>query len=342
MNDTDPADSTPEADVRHTANAKAKADSEAGAIVPWASSAAALNAFEKGPGTEKIRRLHDALSEETIIEVEGRPVRLTLLLSGELQATMVQPGRFPISNTGFRSIMHGLRSRYLVGLDSSENPETGGTKPEEASEHAAGEEEVYKTGKAALDDLTGESKPLSETVIRSCQDSLPAPKDDPIRAITEGTVPSRKKLANTILTAAREKRPEIIEAGIRQYQQTVRLPEPDPCRFEHRRHWSAALYRKKLKTAEGTLQMLREARQKGLFSGNQDLSMALEVASTPVCATYLRAGYSCEVTYNWTLESCHRRYLRLENNSRALTGGKLWGLAKRLLASDAPLRFVDE
>jgi hypothetical protein len=277
-----------------------------------------VSSLSKETHTEKVQadedrpeELESALAEEQITQVKGRPVRLTLTLAGRVRATMVEPGPFPVSRTGFRSVMHGLRRDQIAREKSAD--------------------QIYDRSERLLVDLVEENGPPAAKTIRRCRPLEVDPVGQPIAAIVKGTSPSRKELANELLTASFEKRTEIIEAGMRLYQQTVSYPEPDWDVLRAHRNWSPTSYMARRQQAAETLEMLKRAHSNGLFAGEEDLGMALEAALVNVRAAYVQAGWDCEPDYNWKSEGSHRRYLRAKHGVDALRVEAHGELARRLV-----------
>jgi hypothetical protein len=127
----------------------------------------------------------------------------------------------------------------------------------------------------------------------------------------------------------------VIEAGIRQYESTIRLPEPDWTVIEEHRAWTKTSYQYQKQKAAETLRMLREARSGGLFCGAENLDPALRVASPNV-----RQAYG-QVPDDPTHEGGIRAALREERDTKALTGADLDLLADDLVAAGYEPRNED-
>lgn len=265
--------------------------------------------------------MREQLPGERIVEVDGRPVRLVMRLHSGICATMVKPGYFPVSETGYRSILFGFG-----GVRSTLNDEEGTV------------DEVFADAEAGLEGLPDEKREGRQSVIQRCESEAPdreRAQNRPIGTIVTYMSPSARKLANTLLTSRPHTQSDVIEAGIRQYEHTIRLPEPNWTIIEDHRAWTKTGYQYRKQKAAETLRMLREARSGGLFCGAENLEPALQVASPSVRKAY---GW---VPDNPTHEADIRADLRAERDTTALTGPDLDLLADDLVAAGYEPRRED-
>jgi hypothetical protein len=264
--------------------------------------------------TDEIR---EKLHPEQIVEVSGTPVRLILTSRGSVGATMVESGYFPISMTGFRSLVPGAWSarRRLNG----QTPRAS---------------QMLEMGRHAMEGLPEEKeKKANSTIRRSGKQSDIDPEERPISAIVRATSPSIRKIADVALTGGPEIRDEAIEAGIKQYERAVRLGDPNYEPIRKHRNWTVESYEEKVQRAEAGLETLNAAQAGGLFTGSQNLTPLVEEASPSVVRAYARDGYIEWEKVSPTPprhESGIRSQLRHDLGVDALTEETLGQLAKRM------------
>lgn len=260
---------------------------------------------------ERLDEIREKLMDERIVEVEGRPVRLSVRTNGSVVAEMVEPGAFPVSTTGYRSVLFGMREVLTHVRGGSLTPK-----------------ELYEDAIAGLEGIAEKKQETVRSAIRRCEEEKPYSPGKPISTIVRHTSPSGHKLANLLLTEDGGKREEIIEAGIRLYEQTVRLEEPKWDVIDEHRAWTRSSYQAKRQQAAETLRMLREARSRGLFDGARNLGPALEESAPQIQWAYEGCQTSVE---DATSEAAIRQVVREELEVDALTGEDLEVLANLLL-----------
>lgn len=259
----------------------------------------------------KADEIRDELIDERIVEIDGRPVRVSVRTNGSVVAEMVEPGRFPVSTTGYRSVLFGMKGvrRDLQG--ETPTPET-----------------LYTDAIAGLEGVVEKKQETVDNAIRRCNEEKTRSPEKPISTIVDHTSPSGHKLANLLLTEEGRTREEIIEAGIRLYEQTKRLDEPEWSVIEEHRAWTRSSYQAKRQRAAETLRMLREARSQGLFDGARNLDPAIEMSSPHIQWAY--DGCQARVE-NTGSEGTIRQVVRENLNVDALTGNDLEVLAQLLV-----------
>jgi hypothetical protein len=261
--------------------------------------------------SERLDEIREQLMDERVIEVEGRPVRLSVRMSGAVVAEMIEPGAFPVSTTGYRSVLFGMRDVLTHVQGETPTPE-----------------ELYEDAVAGLEGIAEKKQETVGDTIRRCEEEKEGSPERPIRTIVEHTSPSGRKLANMLLTEDGQRREDIIEAGIRLYEKTVRLEEPEWSVISDHRAWTKTSYQAKRQQAAETLRMLREARSRGLFDGARNLSPALEESAPQIQWAYEGCQASVE---DATSEGAVRQVVREELGVDALAGNDLEVLANLLL-----------
>jgi hypothetical protein len=259
----------------------------------------------------EVGEIRDQLIDERIAEIEGRPVRLSVRTNGSVVAEMVEPGRFPVSPTGYRSVLFGMKGVLRRMKGETPTPE-----------------ELYTDAMAGLEGVVEKKQDTVEKAIRRCNEEKTRSPEKPISTIVDHTSPSGHKLANLLLTEEGQKREEIIEAGIRLYEKTIRLEEPEWSVIKEHRAWTRSSYQAKRQQAAETLRMLREARSRGLFDGARNLAPAIEMSTPHIQWAYQGCQESVE---NTSAEGTIRQVVREELGVDALTGCDLEVLAQLLV-----------
>lgn len=266
-----------------------------------------------------VEEIQARLVPEIIVGVCGEPVRITISLQGSVSATMVKKGYFPISTTGYRSVLPG-GPRVL-------KRQNGGTVPPIRK--------TFELAVAKLCNLPEKKENDVQDVVRRCK-KTPAldPKRRPIRTIVRASSPKISKIADAALTSAPSRRDDIIDAGIRKFERASRLPEPSYEKIKEHRNWTASAYNDSAQRIEESLLVLNKAQSGSLFTGAPDLSPLLGKASLGVRAAYVREGYM-----SWedaglgevVSESSVRRRLRYDLGTDALSSpSQLTTLARQL------------
>ena len=266
-----------------------------------------------------IEEIRARLVPEIIVSVGGVPVRITISLQGSVSATMVKKGYFPISTTGYRSVLPG-GARVL-------KRQNGGTVPPIRK--------TFEIAVAKLHNLPEKKENDVQDVVRRCK-KTPAldPKRRPIRTIVRASSPKISKIADAALTSAPSRRDDIIDAGIRKFERASRLPEPSYEKIKEHRNWTISSYNDSAQRIEESLQILNKAQSGSLFTGDPDLSPLLAKASLGVRAAYVRDGqmrWEDAGLEEVLSESSVRRRLRHEVGIDALSSpSHLSALARRL------------
>ena len=266
-----------------------------------------------------VEAIQARLVPEIIVRISGEPVRITVSLWGNVSATMVRKGYFPISTTGYRSVLAG-GARVL-------KRQNGGTVPSIRK--------TFGLAVATLRNLPEKKENDVQDVVRRCKKAQALdPKRRPIGTIVRANSPKIGKIANAALTSAPDWRDDVIEAGIRKFERASRLPEPNYEKIKEHRNWTVSAYNDRVEKIEESLQVLNTAQSGSLFTGDQDLSPLLEKASLGVRAAYVRDGYmrweDADLGGNVS-ESSVRRRLRHELGVDALSSpSELSALAREL------------
>ena len=266
-----------------------------------------------------VEQIQARLVPEIIVRISGEPVRITISLRGSVSATMVKKGYFPISTTGYRSVLAG-GARVL-------KRQNGGTVPSIRK--------TFGLAVATLRNLPEKKESDVQDVARRCKKAQALdPKRRPIGTIVRANSPKIGKIADAALTSALGRRDEIIEAGIRKFERASRLPEPNYEKIKEHRNWTVSAYNDRVEKIEENLQVLNTAQSGSLFTGDPDLSPLLEKASLGVRAAYVRDGYmrweDADLGGNVS-ESSVRRRLRHELEVDALSSpSELSALARGL------------
>lgn len=266
-----------------------------------------------------VEEIQARLVPEIIVGVCGEPVRITISLQGSVGATMVREGYFPISTTGYRSVLPG-GPRVL-------KRQNGGTVPPIRK--------TFEIAVAKLHNLPEKKENDVQDVVRRCK-KTPAldPKRRPIRTIVRASSPKISKIADAALTSAPDRRGEIIEAGIRKFERASSLPEPSYEKIKEQRNWTISSYNDSAQRIEESLLVLNKAQSGSLFTGDPDLSSLLRKSSLGVRAAYVRDGYMSweEADLGEVVsESSVRRRLRHDLGTDALSSpSQLSALARRL------------
>jgi len=248
------------------------------------------------PNTTTFEEMRERILPDTIHEIEGRPVRITPAAI-TLEATMVEPGVFPVSGTGFRSI---------AGL-------WWGVKQDEMDMGEAVEAAVKVAEGVAKERMEALSQPVQPP-----RGGVP----DVVAGQTPGTEGEEAQrwvghlasfsgpqtVSNRILTGPKERRQDIAEAYIPVYERAVRIaPLPDD-------HPNADLVNGGIEKAKTCLEILNGVRSGGLFSGEENLTPAIEAASQNV-----RIAYGGTPRLDIITEGVLRKDLRDELGVSALT-----------------------
>lgn len=194
-----------------------------------------------------------------IVQMSGRPIRLTITGTlGGVRATMVEPGYFPPSATGFYSITHFGLAVWKGNIGRAEVLEV---IEEEGLSSFLEEREEY-----SRDEGRGRSGLRKASAL-------------------VGSGPSA--WANEILTRPVSRRDEIIQDGLELVSKGVQIAQNEvlpAAKYENSRV-SEGQVRGTIDSGQKTLQMLEKADRTSLF-GEGDLGPAIERASSNVRKAY--------------------------------------------------------
>jgi len=220
-------------------------------------------------GRSAIEAIRERLKPERIVSCQGRPVRLVGSWRWSVRATIVEPGFFTVSETGFRSIQTPLWWLDKAGIS---------------------EEEAFDYVEAQLDGIAEASMESRLKTRKRLTHTLPE-GGHPVRLVVMLTRPSQDTLAGLILTGEGEERRRLIRSAIRLYELARQLPEMTEEEWAKAMtpttsRWTLEQYQRRRTTAHETLAMLNAAHSGGLFSGEEDLRPCVEAATLQLQRVY--------------------------------------------------------
>lgn len=262
---------------------------------------------------EAIAAVRAELYPERCVTAMGRPVRMRRAFLNSVDLTMVEPGFFPLSTTGYRSVHTPHSFDTEVTTSKLYDFIEGGIEELAAERVVERESEMERFFRKA-------KKKAAERVDGWERGRM-------VRKIISMTL-SRGWVENRIMTAKEEARNEIVEVALLLYRQINKLPRATEAMWKDEPpRWNMDAYNERVEDANEQLDAFEAAYASGgLFGSEADFSLVLQHASLTI-----RDAYGVDRRDESRYQSDVRREVRSEYGVVALQEEHLDLLAERLV-----------
>lgn len=271
---------------------------------------ATVHAQERDALIEGVRA---KLYPERCVTAMERPVRMRRGFLNSINLTMIEPGFFPVSTTGYRSVHTPYSFAKEIATDALYEYMEGG---------------IEELAKERVKERRSEMKRFfSQTKKKAAKRVDGWEKGRMVRKII-GMTTSRGWIEDRIMTAKEEDRNEIVEAALLLYRQIGKLPRATKKVWkEERSAWSVESYNERVEEAREQLGAFEDAYASGgLFGTEADFSLVFQNASSTI-----RNVYGVRRRDEGRYTSDVRRDVRKECGVDVLKEGHLDLLAERLV-----------